>query len=73
VFTSNLSGKRDCDTFAACKKLLDDGKTIHWRGASSNFDKFGDFEPNEGVYDVWSYDATGRVQIEDASSQIAVG
>src|SRR6266542_4464263 len=64
-FTANLKGKEDCDTFADCKTLLEDGKTIHWRGASSKFDKFGKTEPNQGVYDVWSYDTAGKVQTED--------
>jgi len=73
VFAQNLEGKRDCNTYADCKNLLDRGKTIHWRGASSNFDTFGKFEPKEGVYDVWSYDAAGKVQIEDSSSQIKIG
>ncbi|HEU5302651.1 MAG TPA: ABC transporter substrate-binding protein [Acidimicrobiia bacterium] len=68
-----LRGDNDCNTFADCKALLEDGETIHYRGASSNFDKYGKNEPKEGVYDVWSYDAAAEVATEDASSQIVIG
>jgi branched-chain amino acid transport system substrate-binding protein len=48
AFTQNLRGKETCNTFAACKTLLESGKTIHWSGASSAFDKFGKNEPKGG-------------------------
>lgn len=73
AFTSNLKGDEDCNTFATCKDLLEDGKTIHWQGASSDFEKFGKNEPGKGVYEIWSYDAAGKVVTEDASTQIAIG
>jgi branched-chain amino acid transport system substrate-binding protein len=72
AFVKNLRGKKSCNTFVRCKELLERDKTIHWRGASSNFKRFGEFEPEEGTFDVWSYDDNGRVQIEDSSSQITV-
>jgi branched-chain amino acid transport system substrate-binding protein len=72
AFTENLRGDEDCNTFAACKKLLEVGKSIHWRGASSNFDDYGDFEPNEGVYDTWSSDDSGDAVTGDPSEQIHV-
>lgn len=68
-----LKGDNDCNTFADCKTLLEDGESIHYRGASSNFDKYGKSEPKEGVYDVWSYDSAAEVVTEDASSQIVIG
>jgi hypothetical protein len=52
--------------------LLRAGSTIHWRGASSSFDRFGAYEPNEGVYDVWSYGPAGDVAIAGASAQVRV-
>lgn len=73
AFRANVTGKKDCNTFAACKDLLERGKTIHWRGASSTFDDFGKNQPNEGVYDVWSYDASAKIVTEDPSSQIKIG
>jgi branched-chain amino acid transport system substrate-binding protein len=72
AFTANLRGKQDCDTFAACQALLAAGKSIHWRGASSKFDNFGKHQPQEGVYDVWGYDATGAVVTDPPSSQITI-
>lgn len=73
AFAANIKGDEDCNTFATCKDLLEDGKTIHWRGASSNFDKWAKNQPKQGVYDVWSYDAAAEVVTEDSSSQIAIG
>jgi branched-chain amino acid transport system substrate-binding protein len=72
AFAANLDGKNDCNTFAACKALLENGKTIHYRGASSNFDHFGSYEPEEGAFDQWSWDATGNVVVGDASTQILI-
>ncbi len=72
VFASNLKGANDCNTFAACRDLLVAGETIHWRGASSTFDHFGRFEPTEGVYQPWSYDADGTPRDGDPSTQITV-
>lgn len=72
AFTSILRGKNDCNTFAGCKDLLKSGKTIHWNGASSNFNKFPRNEPKDGVFDVWTYDAAGNPQTESATSQIYI-
>jgi branched-chain amino acid transport system substrate-binding protein len=72
AFTKNLTGKEDCNTFAACKALLERGQSIHWRGASSNFERFGAFEPEEGVYDTWTYDAAGLPITSPQTSQIHV-
>jgi branched-chain amino acid transport system substrate-binding protein len=72
AFAANLKGKKSCATFADCTKLLQRGRSIHWRGASSRFDRFGGFQPAEGVYDVWTYDAAGKVQTMDSSAQVRV-
>jgi branched-chain amino acid transport system substrate-binding protein len=66
-----VTGDEDCQTFADCKKFLEDGKTIAYKGASQNFDGWQGFEPGSGSYDVWSYDATGAIVTE--TQQIKVG
>ena len=73
VFAKNTKGSNECDTFATCKDLLEDGKGIRFSGASSTFENFGKNEPKSGVYDVWSYDAAAEVVTEDESSQITIG
>ncbi|MFO7590516.1 MAG: ABC transporter substrate-binding protein [Acidimicrobiia bacterium] len=73
VFASNLKGDNNCSEFADCKTFLEDGESIHYRGASSSFAPFGKNEPKQGVYDVWSYDAAAEVVTEDVSSQISIG
>ena len=60
AFAKNVEGDNDCNSYADCLKLLKDGKTIHYRGASSNFDKWDKMEPGTGAYDVWEYDKTGK-------------
>lgn len=59
AFASNLEGDNDCQTFAECKQLLEDGETIHYRGASSAFDEWQTMQPGTGVYDTWEFDAEG--------------
>jgi branched-chain amino acid transport system substrate-binding protein len=76
VFASNTKGKEQCTTFADCKRLLDAGKTISYRGASAAFkhmNKFGTFEPNAGVYEVWTFDETGRDVTAPPETQIRIG
>jgi len=58
-FATNLEGDNDCNTYAACLAFLNDGETIHYRGASSAFDKWDVMEPGTGVYDVWAYGDDG--------------
>ena len=75
AFAANTRGKEKCTTFADCKKLLDDGKTINYEGASAAFphmNKFGKFEPNAGVYEVWSFDEAGRDNTQPGA-QIRIG
>jgi branched-chain amino acid transport system substrate-binding protein len=76
VFASNTRGKEECKTFADCKQLLDQRKTIHYEGASAAFphmNKFGKFEPNAGVYEVWQFDQNGRDVTEPPATQIRIG
>jgi len=76
VFAANTRGKEECRTFADCKRLLGEGKTIHYQGASAAFphmNKFGKFEPTAGVYEVWQFDDTGRDATAPPDSQIRIG
>ena len=58
-FSKNLEGDNDCNTYADCLSFLKEGETIHYRGASSAFEKWDKMEPGTGVYDVWAYGADG--------------
>jgi branched-chain amino acid transport system substrate-binding protein len=62
AFAANLTGTTDCTDFASCKKALDAGQTIHYRGASNSFAKWKGNEPGSGAYEVWAYDAAGKPQ-----------
>jgi branched-chain amino acid transport system substrate-binding protein len=76
VFAANTKGKNKCTTYTECKQLLDDGKTIQYQGASAafkNMNKFGAFEPNAGVFEVWSFDESGRDNTSPPEAQIRVG
>jgi len=72
-FSANLEGSNDCNTFAACKTLLEADKTIHYRGASSAFDKWNKMEPGTGVYDVWAYGPDGKYSNVKGVAQIKIG
>jgi branched-chain amino acid transport system substrate-binding protein len=72
AFPENLEGANDCRSFAECKQLLGQGKTIHYRGASSRFDEWDTTEPNEGTYDVWEYDESGTGELKGPDSQITI-
>jgi branched-chain amino acid transport system substrate-binding protein len=66
AFAESFTGTTDCDDFKSCKEALDSGKSIHYRGASNRFDKWTGMESAGGTYDVWKYDAEGKVQTLDA-------
>jgi branched-chain amino acid transport system substrate-binding protein len=72
AFAANLEGDNDCQTFAECKELLEAGETIHYRGASSNFDTWDEMEPGSGVYDVWQYTEEGEVGEVEGATQITI-
>jgi len=76
VFAANTRGKDKCNTYAACKTLLDEGKTIEYQGASATFphmNKFGKFEPDAGAYEIWSFDSVGRDVVQPSDPQIRIG
>jgi branched-chain amino acid transport system substrate-binding protein len=72
AFAANLSGDTDCNTFKDCSEALAAGETIHYRGASNDFEKWATMEPATGAYEVWSYDANGEVVTEPADQQIKI-
>ena len=49
-----------CQTFAACKALIDEGKDIDYNGASGTLDLDDRGHVLNGYYDVWNYDAAGK-------------
>jgi branched-chain amino acid transport system substrate-binding protein len=71
-FAKSLRGTTDCSSYAECKQALQQGKTIHYRGASSRFDIWDGNEPGQGTYDVWSYAPDGAVVTGPPAQQIAV-
>jgi branched-chain amino acid transport system substrate-binding protein len=72
AFAKSLRGTTDCATFAVCAQALAAGKTIHYRGASSKFDRWAGNEPGQGTYDVWSYAPDGSVVTGTSAQQIPV-
>ena len=72
-FAANLEGKRSCDAFAACAQLLATGATIHYSGASSDFDRWRRFEPGSGTFDVWAMALDARPAVQPPDQQLQVG
>ncbi len=72
AFSKSLEGDTKCSTFKECIDALKAGKTIHYQGASSTFDKWNGTEPGTGAYEVWSYGPDGKVVTESADSQIKI-
>ncbi len=52
----------DCNTFAACKELLDAGEEINYGGVSGKVDFREPGEPSNGFYEVWEF-AAGEVSV----------
>lgn len=72
AFAANLEGDVKCNTYKDCLTALKDGKTIHYQGASSTFEKWDVMQPGTGAYEVWSYGPDGKVVTEPADKQIKV-
>ncbi len=49
----------ECQTFADCKALLDEGEDIDYQGASGDLTLNDAGHVVSGAYDVWEYDAEG--------------
>lgn len=67
-----VSGGTVCQTFAACKEILEGGGDIDYNGASGNLDLDDLGHVLTGYYDVWQYDAEGAVETLDVP-QIRIG
>jgi branched-chain amino acid transport system substrate-binding protein len=68
-----LKGRRDCTGFAECAALLRAGRTIHYRGAFSAYDRWHGNEPGSGTYDVWTMGLDAHPTIGPPENQIHVG
>ncbi|HWS48198.1 MAG TPA: ABC transporter substrate-binding protein [Acidimicrobiia bacterium] len=66
------SGGTKCFTYKQCSDLLKSGTDIDYSGASGPVDLTNTHEPNEGVYDVWSYDAKGKPNNITGVAQIKI-
>jgi branched-chain amino acid transport system substrate-binding protein len=76
AFAANTHGREECNTFAACRKLLEEGKTIQYQGASAVFphmNEFRTFEPRAGAYEIWSFDGAGRDVVRTSDPEIRIG
>ncbi|MBI2708940.1 MAG: ABC transporter substrate-binding protein [Actinobacteria bacterium] len=66
------AGGTKCNSFKACKDLLDKGTDIDFEGASGRVNLSAIGEPTVGSYDIWSFDAAGKVQTEPPDTQIQI-
>ncbi|MBC2900601.1 ABC transporter substrate-binding protein [Streptomyces cupreus] len=51
-----------CNTFAACKELIADGRDIDYDGVSGPLDFTDDGEPGRATIEVYAYDDQGKLQ-----------
>jgi branched-chain amino acid transport system substrate-binding protein len=65
-------GGERCQTYAACRALLDAGKNIDYDGASGAVDLVDAGVPDSGVYDVWAYGPTGSYANIEGAPQLRV-
>jgi branched-chain amino acid transport system substrate-binding protein len=61
-----------CQTWAECLKILKADGDIDWDGASGPVNFTDKHEPDEGVYDVWAYDAEGKANNVKGVEQIKI-
>ncbi|MFF3398873.1 ABC transporter substrate-binding protein [Streptomyces sp. NPDC002659] len=60
-----------CNSFAACKKLIADGKDIDYDGVSGPLDFTDAGEPGQATIEVYTYNAKG--QLQTVSTQVSKG
>jgi len=74
-FIDITHGANACSSFADCKALLDQGKAIHYMGASGPLNletkPGGGGEPGQGTYDVYTFGADGKYT--SAPKQVVIG
>ncbi len=54
-----------CDNYADCAALIAAGTDIDYDGASGTLNFTDAGEPGAGFYDIWHFDATGAVLVDD--------
>jgi branched-chain amino acid transport system substrate-binding protein len=54
------SGGSVCSTFVECRTLIDEGRNIDYDGPSSRLALGDSGDPSSALFDVFSFDATGR-------------
>ena len=59
------NGEVECATFADCKALLSDGKSIKYVGAAGPLEFDSEGEPTTGLYDILVMDKTGSAPVVD--------
>jgi branched-chain amino acid transport system substrate-binding protein len=59
VLPTSLGGTT-CGDFAGCLKLLNEGRNLDYFGASGPLDLADNGDPQNGIYDVFTFDNTGR-------------
>jgi branched-chain amino acid transport system substrate-binding protein len=70
VVPSSLGGTR-CEEFLACLRLLKEGRNIDYFGASGPLDLADTGDPQNGLYDVFAFDNTGRDVSENRIVSVA--
>ncbi|NUK13903.1 ABC transporter substrate-binding protein [Streptomyces lunaelactis] len=60
-----------CNSFAACKELIADGKDIDYDGVSGPLDFTDAGEPGQATIEVYTYDAKG--QLQTVSTEVSKG
>ncbi len=62
------SDGEECDSYATCKELIDDGQDIAYQtlsGVSLIETETGNGEPSSGLYQIWEFDAEGNFDVTD--------
>ena len=65
-------GGTKCQTWKSCLDILNAGGNIDWDGASGPVNFTDKHEPDQGIYDVWAYDAEGKPNNVKGVDQITI-
>ncbi len=66
------TGGTKCQTYKSCLDILKAGGDIDWDGASGPVNFTSKHEPDQGIYDVWAYDAEGKPNNVKGVDQITI-
>ncbi len=67
-----LRGRVDCHDFVSCSRLIRAGRSVHYRGAFSAYDRWQGTEPGTGVYDVWTMGLDAHPVLGPPTGQVSV-